>query len=265
MDNNVVTNYLYLNITERCTLKCKICINETPKYKNPKDIPLETLLKSIDKIFEVYDYIQTFDLGGGEPLLYKDIHLIVEYALKYKDHFGVLRIVTNGTILPQEELLKLMSRNAKLMFVFDDYGTLSSKKKEFSTLIRNNHIEAKINIYHGEDQLCGGWIDLGDFSNRNYSEEKYNELFERCFSAHWICLTSKNGKIYLCSRALQGEELGFFKNKEGEYLDLFDDSIPIEKKKEIALNFGENPIEACKYCNSFDSERSPRVSAAEQI
>ncbi len=53
--------------------------------------------------------------------------------------------------------------------------------------------------------------------------------------------------------------------KPDEYIDLFSNRQTLEKKQQIAAEFGKRPITACQYCNGFDVERSSRFPAGEQL
>lgn len=62
-----------------------------------------------------------FHLSGGEPFLYKQTPDIVEYiSSRYSDKIGTFRMVTNGTIVPSDEVLERIAR-CKIEIKIDDY------------------------------------------------------------------------------------------------------------------------------------------------
>ena len=102
------TNVVYLEITTVCTLACKLCIAKIPYYTSHEHVELKYVKKDIEKLFEVYDYVENLDISGGEPLLYPNLELVLEEALKYKDKWGRVRIITNGTVIPSEAVINVM-------------------------------------------------------------------------------------------------------------------------------------------------------------
>ena len=259
------TYYVALEITTVCTLKCKLCSACIPYFKEQSHFNTDEVLKSVDKLFNIYEYIEKLDISGGETLTHPDLIKILKKVYEYKENIGFIRIITNGTIVPSEELIKLLASDEKFILILDDYGELSKNKNKVLKLVEENNINLKLNIYQGNDQLCGGWVDYGDFEKRNYTELETKKLFRNCFAANWMCLTVVKGKLYQCIRSAMGVELGFFNERETGFVNLLDDSISTDKKIEMAACFGKQPVEACYYCNSFDSENSERFPAAEQV
>jgi organic radical activating enzyme len=246
-----------------CTLKCRRCITLTPYQKSPENYPMERISKDIDCFFEIYDEIEHFDIEGGEPLLHPDLPEIIEKALEYKPYYKRLHILTNGTILPSEELLSVCRGNKDIFFIIDDYGSkLSKKAEEIKNVLRENEIDFRVDVYHGEDQYFGGWVDFGDLKHKNDSEEKIEEIFHHCRQPNAGAPYIKNGKMFLCS--IQAAGIRHIPLKENEYID-FGSRQSIQEKKQIAADFGKKPIAACAYCQGFDAESGKRYPAAEQL
>lgn len=93
-------NSLYVNLTNRCTNKCKFCIRFTPSGVNNIDLWLEhepTVEEIIDSLNEAgfEDYKEVVICGYGEPLLRVDAVLEVCRYLKSKKDIKI-RVNTNG-------------------------------------------------------------------------------------------------------------------------------------------------------------------------
>lgn len=251
-------------ITTKCTLKCKRCITFTPYQKKHEHSSKETILREIDKFFELYDYIDHFDIEGGESLLHPDLDIIVKKALTYKHKFKRIHILTNCTVLPSKSLIDIcMSSNKRVMFLLDNYGELSNKIEELKDILVSSNIPFRIDKYYGDDQYCNGWVDLGNLKFNNYTDNQLQDIFNNCREAHCQAPYIRNGKVFLCAtQAAMIEHIPLIK---GEYIDLFDDSISIAQKKEIARNFGKLPITTCNYCKGFDVKNGERYPAAEQL
>lgn len=62
-----------------------------------------------------------FHVSGGEPLLYKHTVKLIEYLDEYYgNRITTLRLVTNGTIVPTEDVLERLSR-CNVQITVDDY------------------------------------------------------------------------------------------------------------------------------------------------
>ena len=60
-----------VQITEKCSLKCKDCSNLMQYYQKPIDTEQGLLFKSIDKIMNCVDQLDEFRVLGGDPFMYK--------------------------------------------------------------------------------------------------------------------------------------------------------------------------------------------------
>lgn len=260
------------HICTPCTLNCRLCATNTPLYKREKVnywLSPDTFRRELQALFKIYDHIGSLSITGGEPLLHRHLDELVKYALcNYFLQFDCLRIITNGTLLPSETLLLVILENSNdnVLFVIDDYGELSPKTNELVQIFEENHIPYKVNCYHGENQHCGGWVDLGPIHQfRGYSESEVQDIFHSCHLGNWKCMDCFEGKLYLCALECCGAHFHYFELKSDEYIDLFDESATWEEKKKIAAVLGSKPVTACYYCNGFDPENSPRFPAGEQM
>lgn len=119
-------------VTFKCNLKCKHCRWETQK----EELPLEEKMKLIEEIKLLNPYWVIIE--GGEPLLYEEIWELLSH-LKKKDI--PLYLITNGTTLNEETILKLKKINPYIMVSID--GPIPSlyeeirRKSDFSSLLTN--------------------------------------------------------------------------------------------------------------------------------
>lgn len=254
-------------ITYRCNLKCKLCTAYSPYYDIPPHFPYEKLEKSIDSFFKIVTYTGKFTVTGGEPLLHKDLPKIIAYILNFAEQFGELEIITNGTMIPSEELLCVIRSNSKIKFLVDDYGEISTNVKNIRNIFNENKINYVIRGNNINDAYCGGWIDYGDFSKKLFTKEAVEELFSRCISPQKMnfCFAIKNGEIHPCGASSRCMELNIIPKNEEEYIDLFDESLTIEEQRNKIKGIqNTNSLTACAYCNGF-CEDSPRFPPAEQL
>jgi len=238
----LTTHYVSFQTTNICTLNCKLCSACILYIKKHECFDTEELLRTLDKLFEVYDYIEHLDFSGGEPLTNPDIAKILKYALKYKDKCGLFRVITNGTLIPSNELLEVMSSDDKYSFLVDHYGDLSVNIDTVIKLLEENNIRYQLNIYHGDEQWYDGWVDQGKLENKGYTENELKKVFRNCHAANWMCLTVLKGKLYQCVRAAQAVDSEYCKAEYGDFVDLLNESISLEEKRKIAGNFGKKPV-----------------------
>lgn len=86
-----------LYLTHRCNLRCIYCSdgNGKPFYETEIDeLPTQQIFALLDRIAKS---VKALDITGGEPLLRKDIHEILEYA--NKAGFRKIILNTNGLLL----------------------------------------------------------------------------------------------------------------------------------------------------------------------
>ena len=120
-DNKLYLARTDLSMTEYCNLRCKNCNMLMPYFKHPKHRDLEQLKEDIDTYFNWVDQVQVFNLLGGEPFLYPHVLELTKYLCEnYRNRIDQVVFFSNGTLIPSEELLKLM-REYEIEVQVSDY------------------------------------------------------------------------------------------------------------------------------------------------
>jgi len=127
-------DYLRLSITDNCQLKCKYCV------PNEKCIPSKDLLK-LDEIIKLANVfadlgIRKIKITGGEPLLHRDIFLIIS-NLKATPGIEEVTLTTNGILL-DSKLDELISAGINGINISLD--TLDDKR--YKALTGKNNLKA---------------------------------------------------------------------------------------------------------------------------
>lgn len=246
-----------------CNLNCKNCLNFNPFAKQFYVREWRDLIKDVDLFFSCVDRIMLFHISGGEPLLYKHTADLVEYIDKYYgNRIDTLRTVTNGTLVPKDDVLEKLSR-CKIEITVDDYREAVPQFKErFKQLIE------KLDEYHIKYYInkADSWIDL-DPERTNYSgwpEEQLEEHRESC-SQSWQEL--RDGKLYSCNYAAYATVAGIAGEQDSE--EVYDLSeFTKEKKKELVeFRLGyttKGYTNFCKKCRGFTLENSEKIKPAQQ-
>jgi organic radical activating enzyme len=253
-------------ITLRCTLSCKLCGGYAPYYKNPPHFSYEKIAKTIDNYFDAVDTVGDFSITGGEPLLHEDLKRILLKTLEYANQIDRILILTNGTMLFKDDVLKTLIENKdKCHVTISDYGKLSPKANLLASTLEQNGVSYRVIKYNGDDLFCEGWVDYGDHSRKHFTQEETDEKGKKCAIRTRDVSIIVDGELHSCGRSFRRMELGIIPKNNKEYVDLLDDSISREKRKETLINmFKSKSTTSCAYCNGLceDSERFP---PAEQI
>lgn len=247
---------LQFQITERCSLKCKDCSNLMQHYENPKTFDTNVLKKEIDRLTEVFDYINQIGIIGGEPLVNKDVYDIVSYICT-KDNVHNVHIMTNGTICPSVDDIKKLDRT-KVAFQISDYGTLSKKLDKLCNLLDEYRISYRVLQLHS-------WHDFGYCDNQNLPAKELADMFKKC-ALKDVCSHLSQGKIFVCSRAAHLYYLDIIPKSKSEHINIMSEDLSVNMLKEKLKHFlyGKKFINECQYCKGGEMLSLPVIPVAEQ-
>lgn len=246
-----------------CNLNCRLCLNFNPYAKQFYIREWDQLIKDVDLFFSCVDYIMLFHVSGGEPMLYKHTADLIEYIDKnYGSKIGTLRTVTNGTVVPKDEVLEKLSK-CNIEITVDDYREAVPKfNSQFDRLIEKLK-EYNIKYYINK---ADSWIDLAPEST-DYSECSEEELIchrDSC-SQSWEEL--RDGKLYSCNYAAYATVAGIAGEQDlEEAYDLT--QFTSDKKKELVeFRLGyttKGYTNFCKKCRGFTPDNHIEMKPAEQ-
>ena len=256
-----------LMVTLNCNLKCKYCGAYVPYFKNQADRSVSELLNDVDKYFEIVDHVSHFSISGGEPLMYKGLSQLLNGLLKHIDKIGRLEIVTNGIIVPSEELLNVLEKYEDKFYraMIDNYGgDISKKVPEVVEAFSRHGLTTMVRDYCSENMFCGGWVDMGLLERKKRSREATEETISKCaFLDREFCFMIVNGIMDPCLiTALK--ELGIETNYN-EFIDLYDQTMTVKEKREKIRRIQNSKyLDMCSYCNGLCKD-SVRIKPGEQI
>ncbi len=247
-----------------CNLKCRYCLNFNPFAKEYYIRKWDDLKADVDLFFSCVDYIMLFHVSGGEPLLYKHTVKLIEYLDEYYgNRITTLRLVTNGTIVPTEDVLERLSR-CNVQITVDDYRkAVPQYDDQFDILIKNLN-KYKIDYYVNK---VDSWIDLAP-EKTDYSNLTENELIlhrSRC-NQSWQEL--RDGKLYNCNYAAYAAVAGIAGEQDSEEVFKLTDFSKEKKKELVEFRLGYSKkgyTNFCKKCRGFTSENNEKVEPALQI
>lgn len=263
-----------LYITTRCNLKCKRCLIHEPYLSKQDNISFEQVEETLIRIFEIADFIELLTVSGGEPLLYPELDKLFKLLWdKYNSKIKRIEFFTNGTIIPDDTVLKEVEkwgRDRHKVFI-DNYGSeISTKVTEIADVVNRFDINYEIRNYNAEEAHCGGWVDFGDLRIKkyNYKEESKQSGFKhRCvyIAKGYRAFGIYKGVAYCCTQARMQKQFGFGADVSSDCLDLFDKAISLDEKRKWFASKSIIPFyAACDYCNGMCDD-SERYVPAEQL
>jgi len=249
---------LDVQVTERCSLKCKDCSNLMQYYTNPQNSELNKMLKSIDRFIQCVNQIYEFRVLGGDPFMNKELYKVINFLVKY-EKVKKVAIYTNARFVPTGENIECL-KNKKVVIDISNYGLLDPKKKKVDELIE---VLKKKNINYSV-ALVNDWTDCGRITPfQKRSKEELHRVFNNCCNSDILSLL--HGKLYRCPFSANATNLKAVPNEETDVVDLFDENIPLDKLKiKIKeLTYDKKSLMACNYCNGRDYQ-TPKIKAALQ-
>lgn len=255
INDGYVIKHLDLIITEICTLNCEACGSLMPLYHKPCNCSDKEVLEGLDLLLKSNCYIEELCLIGGEPLVNQELIQKILGIYKDSNQIATFMTISNGTLLPTEETLKMMRDNGRFFVVFSNYGELSRMQKQAADLLDEYGIESAIETNEDIETNSGRvWIDYGEVKHYDFDYEKHQNMFLRC-NERIMCTTLFNGKLCLCPRIAHAVNIGLIgSDVQGSCLDLsgeqYIEASDVEKQSMCFgfLHTEEHPI-ACEYCN----------------
>ena len=254
-------------ITQRCTLRCKLCNAYMPYYDKPIDMPYDQVVKALDRYFSIVDSVGIFGVLGGEPLMHKNLYEILETINSYSNQIRErIDVVTNGTLNMNDKLLAFFSENSdKAKVIISHYGAHSPKADQLAAALDACGANYRVAKYYGEDLLYGGWIDYRDHSIKHTTQDAIDDQAKNCIVRQEQYYLISEGQMHTCTRAHWRMRQGIIPKNEDEYLDLLDSaqSVESQKKKLLAMDSRVSTT-SCAYCQGASSN-SERYKPAEQL
>tara|TARA_X000000368_G_C22961670_1_gene681285 strand:- start:91 stop:1218 length:1128 start_codon:yes stop_codon:yes gene_type:complete len=249
---------LDVQVTERCSLKCKDCSNLMQYYTNPQNSELNVMLKSIDRFMECVNQVYEFRVLGGDPFMNKELHKVIDHLVSY-DKVQKIAVYTNARFVPSGENLSCLKNN-KVVVDISNYGLLDPKKKVVDKMIETLKKE---NIRYSV-ALVNNWQDCGRITPfQKRTEKELHRVFNNCCNSDILSLL--HGKLYRCPFSANATNLKAIPYDKTDIVDLFDENVPIKdlKLKIKELTYDKKSLTACNFCNGRDYQ-TPKIDAAIQ-
>jgi hypothetical protein len=247
----LVFSTLGLLLTTKCNLTCVGCNHLRDHFvkKDNVDFEADQIIDDLAKFLNAVDYVKSLVIVGGEALIHPNFNEIFKKILDF-DKIGFVQIITNGTAtLKNNDVFKLF-QNKRVIVEISGYGEepghLRVKKRQ---KFIHNLQEHGISYRYDE---AAQWIDFGGFERRNYSPDKWKEIYKSC------CFVSNdlfNGTLHKCSRSAYGDFLG-----KTPHYDL--DSVNVRTMSPDQLRLALKRYQkiypqACQHCDGTTTNLMP--------
>lgn len=256
-ENNILRiKGIDVDITEKCTLRCRDCINLISRIPSPRHFGAVDCVKSLEILASLTGVIDRVGIIGGEPFLHPGLSEICEAAFKIPNVLS-LHIVTNGTVIPKKEVLSEL-KNYITLITISNYGRLSKNIKAVEELC----VEYGIPVETRAEDIS--WTDLGAPEKRGRNEGKSKMIYRGCYFKD-NCNALINGQLHLCPRSAFGTDLHLIKDNSTDYVDLFDEGVSeADKRKKIYFLLNKTKyLICCDYCSGMLGADIPPAIQAE--
>jgi len=247
-------DYAEIFLTTRCTLSCRDCSVLVPHIGKPVDYDSKSIKDDISAFLESIDRIYKFGMLGGESMLHRDFTEILSF-LEESRKVKSIRVVTNGTYIPGENILNALSESKKVHVNISRYpGMKKSIVTEFSQKLKERGV--RYSVYSGMQ-----WSDLGSVDMK---PEKRADVIEGRFRNCWMrrCPGIRDGRLYHCGRSAFLPLARSIEGGESDYVSLHATDDTRIRRDMIRQLFKSKTLAACAYC--YGTLESRRVEPAIQ-
>lgn len=252
-----------LSLTSYCNLNCRHCMQFLPFWKKRHETSLEECKDNLDCYFQCVDYVMEMDFIGGEPFLYRYLPEIITYVgERYRSRIGYLGFITNGLMMPEEEILNLMKKYNVTISISDYSKNLHYEEKMDALCKRLDDMGI---VYYKNENI--DWFDFGFPENLyHYEGEAARKHMKLCNNIQHV-LDEK--KLYYCGLEWSAQKGKLHEPDENNYIDLCEmaGKALAERKKILEMLLGNIPggyIQFCKVCGGFGIDNNNRVATAQQ-
>lgn len=258
-NKSIVAPFISMQFTTVCNLRCRGCVACNPQIKKPHYFGASYFESNLKSLFNNIDFADRLDVCGGEPFIGNKMIEILQLFKPYRNRINKLSTVTNGTVIPSDDLCKALS-DIRMVVKLDDYSDVIREK----TFI--NEIIAKFNQFHVlyEVNKVEKWIYLGWEDNKPSTDIVAKELFEKCNNMR---KSIHNQKLFVCDYAGYANEANVINCEKDDYIDLVNVG-GMSKSEMLEFLLGYNVkgyCAACKYCNGGVGINEFYIPVAEQM
>lgn len=235
-----------ISITSYCTLNCKNCSFMIPHRECKKHNNIISLSNDIRCLSETVDVIKSLNIIGGEAFTYMQGLVDLLNLVAETRNIMQIKIVTNGTVVPEIEDLKEIKKYVSCIEI-SDYGNVSRKKDELCEVLKLVGIPFRI---IPETRM---WYQIDEFKLYDRKEEELQHLFETCGFFNKDkgaeCTPLYRGMLHRCAIQAYGIDIAGTEMLNAQDAVVIRDMESMELR-ELIQNMLEckEQLQFCKYC-----------------
>jgi len=192
--NSIVVKSIDVAATTKCNMKCDGCQTFMPFAVNSKHISAESILNDVELLFTHADAIMNLNFCTGESLLNKDLpEICYQIYKKYTGRYGWLLVQTNGTIIPDDAVLRRVSKS-KALFGISNYPENKKTTEKLVAKLSEFNIKWYFNRAGGKREIWYDWGDPRVVKENNM--ENLRKLYARCWKPGMALV---DGWLYICA------------------------------------------------------------------
>ena len=262
----VVISQMSSSITSRCTLNCQHCNVFMPYYKEHYDTKTEELLQDMALLFQRVDYLTSYFVFGGEPLLNKNLpEMLKKIYEKYHERVGYMQIITNGTVVPSPELLEVCKACGVKIRLSDYTRQVPYDKRlaEVKKALDQSGVDWSMGVYDT-------WLSLEFPAVKKPIANNPKDVKTHMLACSQGCHMFGDGRLYYCGALCNAQRCGLWQVREGDYVDLKKTEGSIEKDKLRVLRYCLGDVEQqfislCSVCWGAGADNHHEVVAGVQM
>jgi hypothetical protein len=240
-----------------CTLRCKCCCEMVPFHKERGFADADTIINDCRKIADATQFTLCMELVGGEPFLHPKIAYILSELLKIPD-VGYVKVFTNGTVVPDEQLLDVL-KNPRIIIMWSNYqDTIGGKQWENVEKTRALFEREGIHYIYSVSKT---WLDFSSFDYVEKTDEMLESDFQDCFMK--TIYRVYDGVLYRCPHQYAAVRLNKITCEKGDCIKLKDSDSLCELSREFLEFKKKKYADACRYC--VVPHKAKEVPAGEQL
>lgn len=137
-NQKISDNRLVVLLNNTCNLNCIYCYSAGGRAQKNPQLKLEDIIPGIEYICEQQEkkqdgYVRLDIYGGGEPFVSRKVlrETIEYFSLRAKNIRHDIKILTNGTLLREDDLIWLKKHNVMLSFSFEVFKDIQEQQRGY--------------------------------------------------------------------------------------------------------------------------------------
>lgn len=236
-------NFLELWVGQSCTLKCRDCLHMIP-YVRPEIYDIANLIRDCKRLFRIckVDYISIL---GGEPFINRKLYLLIDF-ISSCPQIRDGKLITNGTILPDERLIRsLVKLHGKLDVRIDSYPGSEEKALHFYQIMQENGIRSTLLRHEVFEEMRWKWV--GGVKQKQLEPHTSQAIYTHC--ALKGCYTLANGEFTVCPRGITTESVFRLPKNPWEHVKIRTLPCNVFGRAKFAVGMDQRIYkDYCRYC-----------------